>query len=460
MKHFALSFFLIIIFALNVGSQDFIRVDKNNADGKIFVSRDQVLEVRLPSNPSTGYSWYLTNSSNNIMKQVGDWDFISDNPNQPTGAAGTQVIRFVGTSAGTAELQLSYSRPWEKNKEPLEVYKITIESEGKYTGTYTSSIKPIEPVNYGESTRALPAAFSWQSQCTKVKDQGSCGSCWSFTTTGSFEAVVNIWDNTPLDFSEQFLVNCHTASSGCSGGSNSSYSMYTKFGAVNEVDLPYKQADGTCGTYTYHQKGISYKTVTNSVASIKQAVYDYGPIYTAINAGNNFQNYSSGILTQTDGTTLNHAVLICGWDDNNGTNGHWIIKNSWGPNWGESGYLKVKYGVSGVGGASAYIDYKGVIPHTPSGVADVTNGSPVDIFPNPGNGLFTASFQAPDNDNYVIKISNTLGQIVYQESLSNFSGTYSRQLDITNYGKGLYILSVESSKEQYVRKIVVCKSGN
>ena len=219
MKHFTLSFFLVIIFAFSVSSQNFVRVDKNNTREKILVAQDQVLEVRLPSNPSTGYSWYLTNANGNVMKQVGDWDFISDNPDQPIGATGTQIIRFVGTSVGTSELQLSHIKSWEKDIAPLEVYKVNVESQGSYTGTYTAPVRPSAPVDNGQATRALPAAFSWQAQnlCTPAKNQGSCGSCWAFAAVGSFECNIKIKDNVTKDLSEQWIVNCDKSNSGCSG---------------------------------------------------------------------------------------------------------------------------------------------------------------------------------------------------------------------------------------------------
>ncbi len=172
----------------------------------------------------------------------------------------------------------------------------------------------------------LPSAFSWQDKCTSVKNQGSCGSCWSLTATAAFEAIVNIWDNVKNDYSEQYLVNCHTASSGCDGGTNSCFSMYVNNGTVMEKDLPYKAVDGTCGTYTFHQKAKSWAKVSNTQDAIKQAVYDYGPIYVAIDAGTNFSNAKAGqVLTKSDGTSLNHAVTCVGWDD---AKGAWLIKNS------------------------------------------------------------------------------------------------------------------------------------
>jgi PKD repeat protein/predicted secreted protein len=358
--------FLVIAMILSLGSQGqgFIQVDKNNSGQSVRIAQDQVLEVKLPSTPSTGYGWYVTNSDNEIIKQVGNWEWISDNLTEAVGSSGTQITRFIGVSKGTFELELAYMRPWEKDAEPLDIYKINIVAEDTYTGTY----KPAEPLP-AESTditngdKALPSSFSWQSKCTIAKDQGSCGSCWTFASAGAFEAVINIWDNKILDLSEQWLVNCDNNSSGCSGGTFA-FPMFISYGCVYEADEPYQEADGTCkSSYTYHEKAISSGTVTNDNTAIKQAIYDRGPMYISVCAGTNFQNYTSGISTQTDGTSTNHAVLLCGWDDNGGTNGYWIIKNSWGPTWGEGGYIRMKYGISGLGQKVGWVNYKGIIPH-------------------------------------------------------------------------------------------------
>ena len=53
---------------------------------------------------------------------------------------------------------------------------------------------------------------------TEVKDQGSCGSCWSFSTTGQLEGLYEINKGKLLSFSEQQFVDCDTTSAGCNGG--------------------------------------------------------------------------------------------------------------------------------------------------------------------------------------------------------------------------------------------------
>jgi C1A family cysteine protease len=349
---------------------------------------------------------------------------------------GTTTIKFVPTAAGTTNLELVYKRPFEENEEILNTYSLKINCEGAYAGKAIEVQQRTTQVEEAESVRGLPSVFSWRAQMTSVKNQGSCGSCWSFTATAAFEAVVNIWDKKINDFSEQYLVNCDNNSSGCSGGSNSCLNMYVKNGAVLETALPYKGANGTCGTYTFHEKAKSYAKVTNTQAALKQALYDYGPFYIAICAGSNLQNVKgTAIVTVSDGTSLNHAVTLVGWDD---ANGCWLIKNSWGTNYGDKGYVRVKYGVSGAGGASARFDYKGIIPHTVSGI-DATKAANISVFPNPSEGIVTVN-GLDINDK--IQVYDVVGKMVSETTANDLTQT----IDLSKQSKGLFIYVITDSK--------------
>ncbi len=89
------------------------------------------------------------------------------------------------------------------------------------------------------------------------------------------------------------------------------------------------------------------------------------------------------------------------------------------------------------------------------GVNDLFVNNHIDIYPNPNNGIFTASFNIKNNDDLTVKIMNELGQIVYEEKLENFSGIYSKKMDISTFRKGVYMLSVSNSKNETVKKVVV-----
>jgi len=410
-----------------------------NSGEVLKLNTNQVLEVNLPSIPSTGYGWYVKDATRlSSIQQIGHESFVSDSKENPVGSSGTTTIRFAPVSTGISDLEMVYKRPFE-NEAPLNSYRLQVHSDGAYTGTYS----PAEEVSIpetAETVRAVPASFSWQTSCTSVKNQGSCGSCWAFTSTAAFEAVVNIWDNVANDYSEQFLVNCHTGSSGCSGGSNSALSVYVNKGAVMETSLPYAAKDGTCGTYTYHEKATSYKTVSNTQAALKQALYDYGPMYTAICAGTNLNNLGTGVLTKSDGTNLNHAVLLLGWDD---VGGYWIIKNSWGKNWGSQGYGKIKYGISGIGGASAYINYKGIIPHVPTSIATQESGINIIVSPNPSNGLLNITGV---NEESKIQVYDLVGKKIHESTIRSNAHT----IDLNNESKGIYLYKIISTQNNNI----------
>lgn len=425
---------LIAVLCINIviaRAQQFVETYLGNNNQTISLSDQQILDVKLPSQPSTGYVWMVKeNGTLSTLTELSQ-SFESSTPDNAIGAAGTTTIKYIPNSAGVTNLELVYVRPFEANSEALNTYSIKVNCAGQYAGKAIELAKPTA-VEAPMAVEGLPSAFNWQDKCTSVKNQGSCGSCWSFTTTAAFEAIVNIWDNVKNDYSEQYLVNCHTSSSGCDGGSNAAFAMYVNNGTVMEKDLPYKAADGTCGTYTFHEKAKSWAKVSNTQDAIKQAVYDYGPIYVAIDAGTNFSNAKAGqVLTKSDGTSLNHAVTCVGWDD---AKGAWLIKNSWGTSYCDKGYVWVGYGVSGVGGSSARFDYKGKIAHTTTGIA--TNSfANVGVYPNPGQGEFTFSgLQANDK----IQIYDVLGKLVYETKATGNT----QAVDLTNENKGLFIYTI------------------
>jgi cathepsin L len=203
-----------------------------------------------------------------------------------------------------------------------------------------------------EQLEALPASVDWTTQgvVTPVKNQGQCGSCWSFSATGAMECDYAIAKGTLTSLSEQQLVDCSFSNGnlGCAGGwyYNAWNYVEKEGGLCTESAYPYTAQDGTCkssscGTlYNLMDSSIDTKITADSDTALATAAAA-GCVSVAIEADQTaFQYYSSGILTGTCGTSIDHAVLVVGYGTS-GSQEYWKVKNSWGTSWGMEGYIDI-----------------------------------------------------------------------------------------------------------------------
>ncbi|KQK05513.1 hypothetical protein BRADI_2g20460v3 [Brachypodium distachyon] len=194
---------------------------------------------------------------------------------------------------------------------------------------------------------AVPEALDWRQSgaVTKVKDQGSCGACWSFSATGAIEGINKIKTGSLISLSEQELIDCDRSyNAGCGGGlMDYAYRFVIKNGGIDtEDDYPYREADGTCNKNKLKRHVVTidgYSDVpANKEDSLLQAVAQQ-PISVGIcGSARAFQLYSQGIFDGPCPTSLDHAVLIVGYGSEGGKD-YWIVKNSWGERWGMKGYM-------------------------------------------------------------------------------------------------------------------------
>ncbi len=229
-------------------------------------------------------------------------------------------------------------------------FKIRHNAEKYYTKQKKNSNfnKKLEYVNNSIDWRELGAV-------TSVKNQGQCGSCYSFSALQNIEGQWFLAGNELVSLSEQEIVSCDTTNfnNGCSGGLMDNVFIWLvneRNGTVtSEENYPYVSGEnGTvpqCLLQNLYQTAAqicSYHDLPHDENVMATWVYKNGPLSIGVDA-TSWQNYLGGILTDCISQQVDHGVLIVGFDDTHQPP-FWIIKNSWGSGWGEDGYIRVAKG--------------------------------------------------------------------------------------------------------------------
>lgn len=231
----------------------------------------------------------------------------------------------------------------EHNTYTMGVNQFTAMTQEEFVDTYLGTIVPTSDVIVDSNEDYIVGDVDWVSQgaVTDIKDQGQCGSCWAFSTTGSLEGLSKLGYGKLESFSEQQLVDCAGliwGNNGCNGGLMDNAFKYVKAnGIAHESEYPYNAKKNNCDkkkiTSTFKISGFTDIKNCNDLASAITG----RPISVAVDA-TNWSPYKSGVFNNC-ATSLNHGVLLVGVTDSN-----WKVKNSWSTKWGEEGFIRLAKG--------------------------------------------------------------------------------------------------------------------
>ena len=197
--------------------------------------------------------------------------------------------------------------------------------------------------------KAKADSVDWRKEgrVTHVGNEGTCGAPWAFSVTGVIEGAWSA-DHTLTPLSNEELVACDTLDQGCSGGlmkNTYDWLLQNKSGSiVTEAAYPYVSGDEKyhpCRWTKDMEIGATitgYKFLPKNEDQIAAWVLANGPVSVAVDA-THWQLYTSGVMDNCQGKSLDHAALIVGV-----TPTEWVVKNMWGTTWGEGGYIRLARG--------------------------------------------------------------------------------------------------------------------
>jgi len=256
------------------------------------------------------------------------------------------------------------------NKDATKTWKEGINQLADWTVEERKSLRGYTPVyrpnkrteSLGEvlSIEALPVSVDWRTKgvITAVKDQGQCGSCWSFGAAETLESYWALATGNLMVLSEQQILDCTQnpndcgGTGGCGGGTGElAYTQIMKQGGLTtEALYPYASYDGTNFQCTFNNKTTppfakltGYKNLpSNQYNPVLTAIATVGPLDITVDAGT-WSFYESGVYDGCDqqNPDLDHAVQLVGYGTDPSAGDYWLVRNSWASSWGENGYIRL-----------------------------------------------------------------------------------------------------------------------
>lgn len=248
-----------------------------------------------------------------------------------------------------------YNKPLRRQSDPNE-YKLNKQCLEYYDSNGNVINASIFP---NISPQPQPPVYDnpyvdWREKMSPVRDQGSCGGCYTFGSVGALEGLLNIDYNRKFDLAEQQVIDCSKeyGNNGCSGGLGGNvYNYLLTHSLAYEYDYPFTGSTGQCkASFPTH---VQLKTYTCGLYNLPGYLQN-GPVDIAMYVAGSFMYYSSGFYDgKGDGCTnnimqTNHEMIAVGYGRNQLGVPYFIIRNSWGSSWGMDGYAYVLTGTCSV----------------------------------------------------------------------------------------------------------------
>jgi len=192
---------------------------------------------------------------------------------------------------------------------------------------------------------------------TPVKNQGACGSCWTFATAETIESYNALLYKQLLVLSEQQILDCTPnpndcgGTGGCGGGTIelAVARIHMMGGLSTESSYPYQSGGGQnfqCNMNAFKpvvQVNSYVDLPSNQLPAVMQHLTNTGPLAIVVDASS-WSEYGGGVFDGCDNQNpdLDHAVQLVGYGTDPVYGDYWLVRNSWGANYGEYGYIRLK----------------------------------------------------------------------------------------------------------------------